>query len=654
MKNNRLKNALNQELEHVRVSEDLKRRIIMAAKAGEKRRRQSIARRWICGTAAAFILLLGASTLIISRRPAIPDVQNRPLSQTSYTPTPAPTEQAAEMKMVWMTQGGVYYHDDEHCSGMRNAKQVELEAAEEQGKIACPICVLEGDSIYTETPTPTEQANISVDSNYIVGDSIDMPTPAPTKLETPVPTEQANISETSKYTPVPEPKDEQDDVLMQESHETENVEVANPSELVWATQNGKYYHADEHCSGMMNAGQITIYTALLWEKQPCPICQPEGILYTELPGLEMLSVTGYGDNMGEALLVEYAYEEVFETIDKPDALKEGYGETIETDSEVFDLSAAVQGMISIENCETLNEEYSRKGEVGFRQNDMRVVCTDIATQNTKSTLPLPEGEEYHFYDPDAPSNGSVLYAFSENNAWTGDHVCMSCKNIINEWYYDGNKIYQDTVFEGDVETVKTALQDGGEVQYSEYQMDISGNRILAKLWRMDTAKILVLEPESGVTLAETATRFMDEEGEKIPAAMLLKPDSEEDNRAGWIFRGDAMPESGTTFVVALKEGEIKSFPYELLETGGESYADDSVTVWATENGVYYHADEHCSGMENAIQMQLMDATFFSDRKPCPICNPPEVNMETDDSGIIVSMKFSDDDTGDNAEAMAIG
>ena len=41
---------------------------------------------------------------------------------------------------VWATDGGQYYHIEEHCSGMKNAKRVPLADMLKSGRPACPVC----------------------------------------------------------------------------------------------------------------------------------------------------------------------------------------------------------------------------------------------------------------------------------------------------------------------------------------------------------------------------------------------------------------------------------------------------------------------------------------------------------------------------------
>ncbi len=51
-----------------------------------------------------------------------------------------------------------------------------------------------------------------------------------------------------------------------------------PAEITfWTTQNGRFYHADETCSGMKNAERISAADARAMGKSPCPICVEQSI-----------------------------------------------------------------------------------------------------------------------------------------------------------------------------------------------------------------------------------------------------------------------------------------------------------------------------------------------------------------------------------------
>lgn len=96
--------------------------------------------------------------------------------------------------VVYFTTNGVYYHSEEHCSGMMNAQAHSLSEAYASGKKPCPICIAEAGE---EEPT------------------------------------------------------------------------------VYATTAGKYYHSEEHCSGMMNSQAYSLSEVEAMGKSACPVCIEE-------------------------------------------------------------------------------------------------------------------------------------------------------------------------------------------------------------------------------------------------------------------------------------------------------------------------------------------------------------------------------------------
>lgn len=55
---------------------------------------------------------------------------------------------------------------------------------------------------------------------------------------------------------------------------TESDQVEAP--VYYYTEEGQFYHADAHCSGMMNAREHSLADALHSGKQPCPVCVYDG------------------------------------------------------------------------------------------------------------------------------------------------------------------------------------------------------------------------------------------------------------------------------------------------------------------------------------------------------------------------------------------
>ena len=109
------------------------------------------------------------------------------------------------------TLGGKYYHTDSTCSNMKNPLVYTKQAAENEGKTPCPVCIL-------KTQTSLEQSE-NVSTAIIGSDTKD----------------QSGIQ-------------------------------------VYSTKNGSYFHVKSDCSGMKNAAKGSLKDALLAGKTACPVC----------------------------------------------------------------------------------------------------------------------------------------------------------------------------------------------------------------------------------------------------------------------------------------------------------------------------------------------------------------------------------------------
>ena len=109
------------------------------------------------------------------------------------------------------TLGGKYYHIDAKCSNMKNPLVYTKQAAENEGKQACPVCILK------------------------TKDSLD---------------EDENITAV---------------LINEESEDKSGLSV-------YATKEGTYYHVKKDCSNMKNATKLSLRDALLAGKGACPTC----------------------------------------------------------------------------------------------------------------------------------------------------------------------------------------------------------------------------------------------------------------------------------------------------------------------------------------------------------------------------------------------
>lgn len=200
---NKFRRALNRELQGVRVSSDLKHRILLEA---ERTRFQAERRRSFApflSAAAAIVVILGLSLGVVSLRTSAPKQHQTTLAQ-------------GDGDYVWIQSEDTIYHQDIHCGGMSGAIRVKIETAKASGRTPCAVCV-SGTSVSPETTQdatskPVEWAE-STPEPTVENTSLYTPTPEQAEVSstqaqwatsTPEPTVASTADNASRYTPTPE------------------------------------------------------------------------------------------------------------------------------------------------------------------------------------------------------------------------------------------------------------------------------------------------------------------------------------------------------------------------------------------------------------------------------------------------------------------
>lgn len=147
-----------------------------------------------------------------------------------------------EQRSVWMTDGGVYYHSDEHCSGMEGAYASDESAATENGKFPCPVCLADSYAEEVQFVWMTQDGAYYHTDEHCSG------------MEDAYGCEVLEALANGK---APCPK------------------CAEQLSSVWATENGMYYHLNPDCSGMTGAKEIPGRDAVMQGKTLCPSCRRE-------------------------------------------------------------------------------------------------------------------------------------------------------------------------------------------------------------------------------------------------------------------------------------------------------------------------------------------------------------------------------------------
>lgn len=147
---------------------------------------------------------------------------------------------------VWWTDGGTYYHLTSNCSGMTGASKGSLRDALLYGKKACPTCCALGGAMVWCTKNGK--------SYHLEPDCSGMEKASQVTLA-----EALVLGKSRCYVCQPETS-------------TPQTGGQTGEYYVYATPNGKYYHIDEHCSGMTDAIQVPLSQMLKINREACPVC----------------------------------------------------------------------------------------------------------------------------------------------------------------------------------------------------------------------------------------------------------------------------------------------------------------------------------------------------------------------------------------------
>ena len=159
----------------------------------------------------------------------------------------------------YATKGGKYYHLDATCSGMTNATTYTKEAAEKEGKTACPVCITKTQS---SLGTPANSAGVFIKASTVDKSGISVYATqggahyhVKKNCSGMTGAVRGSLKNAILYGKTPCP-----------------TCCAAAGTLVWCTENGTSYHLDKNCQGMKGAKQVTLAEALVLGKTQCTKC----------------------------------------------------------------------------------------------------------------------------------------------------------------------------------------------------------------------------------------------------------------------------------------------------------------------------------------------------------------------------------------------
>ena len=157
------------------------------------------------------------------------------------------------------TVGGKYYHSDSSCSRMRNPLVYTKQAAENEGKTPCPVCILKTMTSLDETD---DVGTAFIDKETKDSSGIQVyATKGGTYFH--VKSNCSNMQDAVKGS--------LRDALLAGKKACPTC-CPTAGELVYCRSDSKSYHLDKNCQGMKNAKHITLAEAMVMGKTKCDVC----------------------------------------------------------------------------------------------------------------------------------------------------------------------------------------------------------------------------------------------------------------------------------------------------------------------------------------------------------------------------------------------
>ncbi|MBR1819996.1 MAG: hypothetical protein IJ769_00060 [Clostridia bacterium] len=158
---------------------------------------------------------------------------------------------------------GKYYHSDSTCSSMKNAQIYTLEAAQNEGKEPCPVCILKTQKVLGESVNSTA---VFISSSTTDKSGIEVyATQGGSNFH--VKSDCRGMQGASKISL-------KDAILAGKTACSTCCPSAGT--LVYCREDSKSYHIDQNCQGMKNAKQITLAEAMVMGKDKCSVCIGNG------------------------------------------------------------------------------------------------------------------------------------------------------------------------------------------------------------------------------------------------------------------------------------------------------------------------------------------------------------------------------------------
>ena len=340
----------------------------------------------------------------------------------------------------------------------------------------------------------------------------------------------------------------------------DEVVPAAIGEIVWATPNGRYYHLVSDCSGMQNASETTRNEASLAGKQPCPVCIA---FVTPTPVLEepMPTLTPVPEATQEPAYLFYGTENgtYFHTDETCSGMQNAEW--------LSDLSGKQPCPVCIPYVTptpmpvefTVTPEPTQIPDVVIRDATVTPEPTEMPADVVYDAMITPNPTP-------TPMPAPMFFGTEHGTYYHINETCSGMENAV--WLSDLSGKQPCTVCMGAVTPEPTEMP--ADVVY-----DVSATpEPVKQAWYGTEADYLFhrIPDCSGLGIAPELTDLTG----KLPCPYCVT-------------------------YLSYSDGEVR----------GTFHHSE---YYGTEHGNFYHLDEHCSGMKNAVVIN--ELTY---KQPCPVC-----------------------------------
>ena len=549
-----------------------------------------------------------------------------------------PENSAAAQGLVWTTGFGIYYHAQPDCSGQEDALGLlELEAVT-LGKEPCPVCMAErresgepmlaqepadGSPAVTLTPMPSVEY-ISATLPPKVTEQPEEPalTDAPAGMPDPTeelpsvqdwPVEQPSATFAPAYTAAPadgEPEEW-----------NAGAAVGIPLETtLWMDGDGMYCHLDPDCALMEDGKQVTGWEADAEAQQFCPECMA-GRAAVILWAGEDEPYCHLSPDCGE---LEPGEPEMCSAWDAYLANREVCPVCINGAQtpvlwDAANLWAAEEDPYyhCISNCEELGSaepEMCTAWDAYLMRRTPCPVCMN--GMQVPALWAARDGAEFHIDPACAALEGSpqITDVHGDLSGKAPCSLCVLDSRTDLVWAAQSLYYHGDFACSGMTDALPMC-EAYAKIEGREPCPVCVGAAEEPVLWMTPGGQYYhAYDSCSGMRGAEPVAKM-----EAVLSGREACPTCME--RTVWVS------DDGVQYVCHAARNcmgmtemkEIVLAPGEFLDMDQCSLCWNTIPVWMEPEGAFYHWDEHCSGMADAMQISEIEAIDNLGAAPCPIC-----------------------------------